>query len=48
MSISSLFYWGTRWRSWMRHCATRKKVGGSIPDDIIGIFHGLGVDSAFN
>ena len=27
-------YWiwgGTRWRSWLRHCATRRKVAGSIP-----------------
>ena len=28
---------GTRWRSWLRHCATNRKVAGSIPD--IGIFH---------
>jgi hypothetical protein len=30
---------GTRCRSWLRHCATSRKVAGSIPDDIIGIFH---------
>jgi len=24
---------GMRWRSWFRHCATRRKVAGSIPDD---------------
>jgi hypothetical protein len=41
---------GTRWRSWLRYCATSRKVAGSIPDDITGIFHslphyGLGVDS---
>ena len=30
---------GTRWRSWLRHCATSRKVMGSIPDDVIGIFH---------
>ena len=23
----------TRWRSWLRHCATTRKVTGSIPDD---------------
>jgi hypothetical protein len=23
----------------MRHCATNRKVAGSIPDDIIGLFH---------
>jgi len=30
---------GTRWRSWLRHCATNRKVAGSIPDGVIGIFH---------
>jgi hypothetical protein len=30
---------GTRWRSWLRHCATSQKVAGSIPDYVIGIFH---------
>ena len=46
ISISSLFYWGTRWRIWMRHCFTHRKVRGSIPDGVTGIFHVLGVDSA--
>jgi hypothetical protein len=23
---------GTRWRSWLRHCATSPKAAGSIPD----------------
>jgi len=23
---------GTRWRSWLRHCATSRNVAGSIPD----------------
>ena len=32
---------GTRWRSWLRHCATSQKVAGSIPDGVIGIFHCL-------
>ena len=27
-----------RWRSWLRHCATSRKVAGSIPDGV-GIFH---------
>jgi len=37
----SLYYFngGTRWRSWLRHCATSRKVAGSIPDGVIGIFH---------
>jgi len=30
---------GTRWHSWLRHYATSRKVAGSIPDCIIGIFH---------
>jgi len=36
-----LFYifWGTRWRNWLRHCATSRQVVGSIPDGVIGIFH---------
>jgi len=31
--------WGTRWRSWLRHCATSRKVAVSIPDGVTGIFH---------
>ena len=34
-------YGGTRWRSWLRHCATTPKVAGSIPDGVIEIFHAL-------
>jgi hypothetical protein len=29
---------GTGWRSWLRHCATSRKVAVSIPDGVIGIF----------
>jgi len=29
----------TRWRSWLRHCVTSRKVAGSIPDGDIEIFH---------
>jgi hypothetical protein len=25
---------------WLRHCATNRKFVGSIPDSVIGIFHG--------
>ena len=32
-------YWGTQRRSWLRHCAKNRKVAGSIPDGVIGIFH---------
>jgi hypothetical protein len=28
----------TRWRSWLRYCATNRKVAGSIPDGVV-IFH---------
>jgi hypothetical protein len=24
---------------WLRHCATNRKVAGSIPDCVLGIFH---------
>jgi len=27
------------WRSWLRHCATSRKVAGLIPDGVIGNFH---------
>jgi hypothetical protein len=27
---------GSRYRSWLRHCATGRNVAGSIPDEIIG------------
>jgi len=30
--------WGTRWRSWLRHCAISRKVAGSIPGGAIGFF----------
>jgi hypothetical protein len=30
---------GTRWRSWLKHCATSRKIAGPIPDGVIGIFH---------
>jgi hypothetical protein len=41
---------------WVRHCATNRKVAGSIPDGVIGIFqwqsfrphYGSGVDLAPN
>jgi hypothetical protein len=31
--------WSTRCRSWLRHCATNRKVAGSISDGAIDIFH---------
>ena len=30
--------WCTRWHSWFRHCATSRKVAGSIPDGVTGTF----------
>ena len=30
--------WGTRWRSWLRHRATSRKVTGSIHVGVTGIF----------
>ena len=49
-------WWGRRWPSCLRHCATSRKVAGSILDGIIGVFnwqsfrlhYGPGVDSASN
>ena len=29
----------TQWCGWLRHCATSRKVSGSISDGVIGIFH---------
>ena len=37
----SSYKWGTRWRSWLRHCATGQKVEGLLPDVVTGIFHWL-------
>ena len=31
--------WGTHWRCWLKHYATSRKVAGSIPDGVTGIFH---------
>ena len=30
----TMYAWGTRWRSWIRHWATTRKVAGAIPDDV--------------
>jgi len=30
---------GTWWSSWLRHCATSRKVTGLIPDGVVGFFH---------
>ena len=36
---STIWGEGTRWRSWLKHCAASQKVAGPIPDGVIGIFH---------
>jgi hypothetical protein len=30
---------GTAVAQWLRYCASNRKVAGSIPDGVIGIFH---------
>ena len=46
MSVQNLFLLtvltcnrGTAVAQWLRCCATNRKVAGSIPDGVIGIFH---------
>jgi hypothetical protein len=39
--ICSLLKRGTRWRSWLRHYVTNRNFAGSIPNEVIGIFHWL-------
>jgi hypothetical protein len=31
-------YGGTRWRNWLRHRTTSRKVARSTPDDVVGMF----------
>ena len=31
--------WGQHWRRWLRHCATSRKVTGSIPYGFVGILY---------
>ena len=38
-SNTSTRYTGTVVAQWLRCCATNRKVAGSIPDGVIGIFH---------
>jgi hypothetical protein len=39
--VMQLLWWGTRWRSWLMHCATSGKVAGSIPDGVAVMALGL-------
>jgi hypothetical protein len=36
--LDTLYMRGTRWHSWLRNCATSRKVAGSIPDVILILF----------
>ena len=38
--VSNCELWGTAVGQWLRCCATNRKVAGSIPAGVIGIFHG--------
>jgi hypothetical protein len=42
-NILFVFLRATRWRSWLRHCATSRKVAGSIPDGVNGRTMALGL-----
>jgi hypothetical protein len=37
--------WGTRSRSWLRLCPVSRKVAGSVPDYVIGVFHLLDIST---
>ena len=37
--IIKLVYVHLLWRSWLRHCATNRKVVGSTHDGFTGVFH---------
>jgi hypothetical protein len=32
-------FWGTWWRIWLMHCTTSRKVAGTIPYGVTGIFY---------
>ena len=34
-----IYIWGPRGAQWLRCCVPNRKVDGSIPDGVIGIFH---------
>jgi hypothetical protein len=38
VTMVSLKHRGTRYRSWLRHYDTRRKVASSIPDEVIRFF----------
>ena len=51
--MHTCMYVCTRWRTWLRHYATSRKVAGSVTDGVNGIFYcfnlsGPGVDQSSN
>jgi hypothetical protein len=38
-NVLVIIYVGSAVALWLRYCATNRKVAGSIPDGVIGIFH---------
>jgi hypothetical protein len=46
MPLPYLFFVAsTRWRNWLRHYATSRKVAGSIPNEVTGYFNSLNPSS---
>jgi hypothetical protein len=39
VSFKSKYMSSTRWCSWLRHCATSRKVAGSLPGGVFEIFY---------
>ena len=37
--VDSDSFGSTRWRSWLKNCATTRKIAGSIPDGVVWIFN---------
>ena len=46
LSYDLLLTAGTRWLSWLRHCATNQEVAGSSPDGALGFFSDLIIPAA--
>jgi len=38
-NVQYLNTWGTRWRSWLRHCATSQQVAALVSTGVTEIFH---------
>jgi len=48
LSYDLLLTAGTRWLSWLRHCATNQEVAGSSPDGALGFFSDLIIPAGRN